>query len=113
VHRNLVETPADFNDMVALGVGARMKLSKRVAVLIDAFPQVYGIHRPVQQIPLSVGVDIETGGHVFQLHISNARGMNEKAFITETIQQWQKGEVNLGFNLSRVFTIKKNQSSSW
>jgi len=56
---------------------------------------------------LLVGFDIETGGHVFQLHFSNATGMNERAFITETTGRWGKAEVRFGFNLSRVFQIKK------
>ena len=64
-------------------------------------------------LPLSIGVDIETGGHVFQLHLSNSRGMNEKAFIAETTQDWSKGEFQFGFNLSRVFTVKKNTSTSF
>jgi len=57
--------------------------------------------------PLSVGFDIETGGHVFQLHFSNSAGMNERAFITETTNRWDKAEIRFGFNLSRVFQIKK------
>ena len=59
--------------------------------------------------PLSVGFDIETGGHVFQLHFSNSTGMNERAFITETTGKWGKGEIRFGFNLSRVFQIRKNK----
>jgi hypothetical protein len=57
--------------------------------------------------PLSLGLDIETGGHVFQLHVSNAAGMNERAFITETTGQWGQGQVRFGFNLSRMFQLKK------
>ncbi len=113
VHRNLVEYTTDKNDMVALGVGARIKLSNRSALIVDAFPLLYGARTNTQIFPLSIGFDIETGGHVFQLHISNAKGMNEKAFITETTQRWEKGEIQLGFNLSRVFTVVKNKASSW
>jgi hypothetical protein len=62
--------------------------------------------------PLAIGFDIETGGHVFQLHFTNSDGMNEKAFITETTRTWVKqnmnrAQVSFGFNLSRVFTIKQ------
>jgi hypothetical protein len=35
--------------------------------------------------------------------------MNENAFLTHTTNKWGKGEVNFGFNLSRVFTIKKKK----
>ncbi len=113
VHRNLVELATDKNDLVSLGVGARMKLSKRFALVVDAFPAISGARKDYNRMPLSVGVDIETGGHVFQLHFSNATGMNEKAFITETTQQWSKSEFQFGFNLSRVFTIKKNKEASF
>lgn len=113
VHRNFVEFDTDKNDLVAIGIGSRYKFSRRMALIVDAFPIVYGARSDFNQMPLSVGLDIETGGHVFQLHFSNARGMNEKAFIAETNQKWGKGEVQFGFNLSRVFTIKKNKSASW
>ncbi|MGO8056500.1 DUF5777 family beta-barrel protein, partial [Rhizobium leguminosarum] len=58
--------------------------------------------------PLSIGIDIETGGHVFQLHFSNSSGMNEKEFITNTTGDFWKGEIRFGFNLSRVFNVAKS-----
>jgi hypothetical protein len=96
-----------------LGVGARLKITNRTALILDTYPILYGDREGYNIFPLSIGFDIETGGHVFQLHVSNARGMNEKAFITETTQDWTKGEIQIGFNLSRVFTIVKNTESSW
>lgn len=113
VHRNMVELASDDNDLVALGIGTRIKLSNRSALIVDAFPILYGARKNYNYFPLSIGFDIETGGHVFQLHLSNAKGMNEKAFITETTQQWEKGEIRLGFNISRVFTVVKNKETSW
>ena len=61
---------------------------------------------------MAIGIDIETGGHVFQLHFSNATGMNERAFITETTANFIEGEIRFGFNLSRVFQLKKKKSKS-
>lgn len=113
VHRNLVELPSDKNDLFAIGIGARIKLSNRMALLLDTHPIVYGATSGKQLLPLAIGVDIETGGHVFQLHITNTRGMNEKAFISETVQDWSKGQLSFGFNLSRVFTVLKNTETSW
>lgn len=113
VHRNLVELVSDENDTYALGVGSRIRLTKRTSFIVDAFPLLYGFRKNFHVFPMSIGFDFETGGHVFQLHISNARGMNEKAFITETTQKWDKGEINFGFNLSRVFTIKKNTQTNY
>jgi hypothetical protein len=107
VHRNLVQLATDKNDVYALGVGARFKLSKRVAFVADYHYIAKGLDKKVYKDPLSLGFDIETGGHVFQLHFSNATGMNEKAFITNTTGKWGKGEVRFGFNLSRVFTVRR------
>ncbi|HUP14121.1 MAG TPA: DUF5777 family beta-barrel protein, partial [Niastella sp.] len=107
VHRNLVELATEENDVYALGIGTRFKLSKRIAFVADYHYIVKGLDKTVYKDPLSVGFDIETGGHVFQLHFSNATGMNEKAFITNTTGDWGKGEVRFGFNLSRVFTVSR------
>jgi len=109
VHHNLVPLQTQPNDMYALGFGGRAKVSNRMALTWDYFYVINGLEKGVTYHPLSVGVDIETGGHVFQLHVSNAAGMNERAFISETTNNWSKGEVRFGFNLSRVFQIRKNK----
>lgn len=106
VHRNLVDSVTDSHDTYALGIGSRIKLSNRVAFVVDFHPILYGRQTGTKD-PISIGFDIETGGHVFQLHFSNATGMNEKAFITETKGDFLKGDIRFGFNLSRVFTLAK------
>jgi hypothetical protein len=109
LHRNFVPLASDPNDVFAVGVGSRFKISKRVAITCDYFYVANGLQPGITHNPLSLGVDIETGGHVFQLHFSNSIGMNERAFITETTDDWSKGDIRLGFNLSRVFTVKKRK----
>lgn len=111
VHSNLIELSKDKNNTLALGIGTRYKISKRSALVLDVHPILYG-KQSNTFLPLSVGVDIETGGHVFQLHVSNTRGMNERSFITETYLDWAKGDIQIGFNMSRVFTVKKNTNNS-
>jgi hypothetical protein len=114
VHRNLVATELDPNDIWALGAGARVKLSKRISLN----GEYYYIANPKtylsQQIynPLSIGFDIETGGHVFQLFFTNSLGMTEKQFIGGTTGQWKKGDIHFGFNISRVFTLVKHQKAA-
>ncbi len=110
VHRNLVDLNADPNNVYALGFGGRIKLSQRIAFTWDYTHVIIGMPDSGYYHPLSVGFDIETGGHVFQLHFSNSTGMNERAFITETTGNWAKGDIRFGFNLSRVFQIKKRKS---
>jgi hypothetical protein len=109
VHRNIVPLSTDANNIYVLGVGARLKLSKRTAFVVDYHYIAGGLDRNIYKDPLSIGFDIETGGHVFQLHFSNSTGMNEKAFVTTTTSSWGKGEVRFGFNLSRVFTASKRK----
>ena len=105
VHRNLVPLATDSNDTYAIGIGGRIKISKRVAFVVDYHHIVSGLDMHTYKDPLSIGVDIETGGHVFQLHFTNATGLNEVQYLTGTTNSWGKGQVGFGFNLSRVFTI--------
>ncbi|MEQ1798712.1 MAG: DUF5777 family beta-barrel protein [Lacibacter sp.] len=107
VHNNLVPFTSQPNDVFSLGVGGRLKLTQRLAITWDYFHRFNGLEKDVTFNPVSLGLDIETGGHVFQLHFSNATGMNERAFITETTNRIDKVELRFGFNLSRVFQIKK------
>ncbi len=107
VHRNLVATSAESNDVLALGAAGRIKLSKRLTLNAE---YIYVL--PDQLAPdfgnsFSIGFDIETGGHVFQLHFTNSTSMIEKGFVTETNQDWLDGGIHFGFNISRVFTVVK------
>lgn len=111
IHRNLVANTADRNDVFALGMGARQKLTGSLSLNVEYFYVLPNqIVSPLfgEQVrnTLSVGVDIETGGHVFQLHLTNSRSMIEKGFITETTGNWLDGDIHFGFNVSRVFTVK-------
>jgi len=111
VHRNMVATELDPNDLFAIGAGGRMKLSKRVSLNAEYYYVANPKDYMSQQIynPLSVGVDIETGGHVFQILLTNSVAMIEKGFIGETTGSWAKGDIHLGFNISRVFNLKKQK----
>jgi hypothetical protein len=111
VHRNIVTTELDPNDLYSLGAGGRMKLSKRISLNAEYY-WVINKNKYMSQIiydPLSIGVDIETGGHVFQLLLSNSVSTIEKGFIGQTTGQWRKGDIHFGFNISRVFTLKKQK----
>jgi hypothetical protein len=115
IHRNLVATPEDKNDVMAMGIGGRIKLTKRVAFNAEYYYVPDGQITTNFAQSLSVGVDIETGGHVFQLHFTNTNDMTYKGFITETQEDWffKNDEdrllsgIRFGFNISRVFTVKK------
>lgn len=106
IHRNLVSSFDEDNDVLALGIGLRHKLTRRTSINVEYFyPQRTGIQSRFTN-SLSIGFDIETGGHVFQLHFTNSTAMIEKAFIAENTQSWKNLGFMFGFNISRVFTLK-------
>ena len=107
VHRNLVRTTLEKNDVYALGAATRIKLTKRMAINAEYIYILNDPLAPGYRNSLSVGLDIETGGHVFQLHFTNSTSMIEKGFITETVGNWADGDIHFGFNVSRVFTVRK------
>ena len=108
VHTNVPFITTDDRKIFAMGGGARYKVSKRTALTLD-YHHPFGKLADNYTNPLSIGVDIETGGHVFQLHFSNATGMNERAYITQTTGNFFKGDMRLGFNLSRMFKVGKKR----
>ena len=112
VHRNLVATPEDPNRIFSTGVGGRLKFTKRAAISFEYFwvKDRNLFTGPKRYNPLSIGVDIETGSHVFQLFVSNSFFILENGFIGETTRSWGKKELHVGFNISRVFTVIKRKS---
>jgi hypothetical protein len=107
IHYNLVPGATDPNDVFAVGAGGRIKLSKRISLNAEYYYQLPGYKLPGTYNSLAVGVDIETGGHVFQLNFTNSTGMTERSFISETNGNFFKGDIHFGFTISRVFTIVK------
>jgi hypothetical protein len=106
VHRNLVTLISDPNDLFSIGIGGRMKLTRRTSINVEYYYQLDQTKPQNTTNCLSVGFDIETGGHVFQLTFTNSPTQIERAFIHETVGSWKNGDIIGGFNLSRVFTIK-------
>jgi len=116
VHKNLVKTRDDHNDLLSIGLGGRLKITQRTTVNAEYFYQIPGFVNSYDiegggtekyNNCLSVGVDIETGGHVFQFRLTNVQPMFERAFITETTGKWLDGDIFLGFTINRVFTIRR------
>ena len=104
LHYNLVDISDEKNDKYSLGIGGRQKLTKRVSINAEYF---YQLNDKRNNDVLSLGFDIETGGHIFQLHLSNSPAMIDSEFISRTNGEWLKGDIYFGFNISRVFTLSK------
>jgi opacity protein-like surface antigen len=107
IHRNLVETADDQNDVWAIGAGGRVKISTRVAITGEYYYVLPGETADDYYNSFSIGVDLETGGHVFQIFLTNSQGLIGQQFIPETTGQWGKGDIHLGFNINRMFQIVK------
>ena len=105
IHYNLVPQRNDPNDLLAMGVGGRLKLNRRFTLNGEWYYRLNGDEFEGTRNPLSIGVDIETGGHVFQLHFTNSTGTTERAFVGQTTGNFWDGDIRFGFNISRVFTI--------
>lgn len=109
IHYNLVPTVQDKNNLFAIGAGGRMKITKRMS--IDAEYNYFSHNqRPSSDLhdSFSLGFDIETGGHVFQLVFSNSQGMTEPQYIGKTTGSWGNGDIFFGFNISRNFNLSNH-----
>ena len=104
-HINLVETADDPNDILTLGMAIRYRVTLNLAITAEYYynltPQTEGKYNS-----LALGFDIDTGSHVFQLHLTNSAGMFERSFIAETNSKVLEGGIHLGFNMNRIFKIK-------
>lgn len=99
----------DTHSIVAMGCAARIKLTQRVAIIAD-YAYIASDYRRNHsersfQDPLGVGIEVETGGHVFHLTLTNAAGIVENNFLLNTTDDWRQGGVKMGFNISRVFNL--------
>jgi hypothetical protein len=110
LHYNLVPTVEDKNDIFALGLGGRVKITKRMSIdaEYDIVPTGQVVSTSVHN-SLSLGWDIETGGHVFQLVFSNSQSMLPTQYLAQTTGTWGKGDIYFGFNISRNFNLKKKK----
>ena len=104
VHRNFPHDDGP-HDIYALGIGGRQKIGKRTSFNVEYYYQLQSNRVPGSHDALSLGFDIETGGHVFQLHMTNSAGMTETKFVPGSPNSWGKGEILFGFNISRVFNV--------
>lgn len=113
-YNRIINLTGGAKDLFSVGLLARQKISRRISINAEYFIQTQQFDGTYN--PLSIGVDIQTGGHVFQLHFSNSTGMNEHSFIHETFGSWGKGDIRWGFNISRIFRIgreARKQERKW
>ncbi|MBE8726000.1 DUF5777 family beta-barrel protein [Flavobacterium hungaricum] len=101
IHKNLYNPAIENDNQFSFGGGGRYKITKRLSVNLE---YMHNFNKPdFYKDPLSVGLDVETGGHVFQLIFTNSQSMSESGYLTNASGDWGKGDFFFGFNLYRVF----------
>lgn len=113
VHINTVPENEDPNDIGALGVASKYKITPSVSLTFEYYYRFNELQSIETFNPIGFGIDIETGGHVFQLHFTNSRTTFERAFLTQITDDFWKGDIRFGFNISRTFQLGKNESKKW
>lgn len=99
-------------NIFATGIGGTLKVSKRMSISAEYYYQLEDTKAPGAANFLSLGLDIGTGGHVFQLLFTNSIGLTEKSFIAETSKRGDNSDPRFGFNISRVFQLGKKHKSA-
>jgi hypothetical protein len=108
VHYNAMpDVTLKKNNLYSLGMATRIRISKRINLTGEYYYQFDKMNG--SENPLSIGFDIETGGHVFQLHFTNTTGMTERTFITQTTDKFGSA-TRFGFNITRIFALKKSKA---
>jgi hypothetical protein len=102
-HDNYLTDDFQENSQYGVGFGGRYKLGKRWSLNTE-----YGVHlnrseNSLYKNPFSIGVDLETGGHVFQLLFTNSQSMNTNGVFGTSTGEWGESDVYFGFNLARSF----------
>jgi len=103
IHKNLYDPTTERDNQFVIGTGGRYKLTKRLSVNLEYAARIDAPENDVYHDLLSVGLDIETGGHIFQLVFSNCQTMNDVYVFSNATGKWNGGSIYFGFNLYRVF----------
>lgn len=103
IHKNLYEPLTENKDNFLLGIGGRYKISKRMSINAEYGARLNAVESTTYHNPLSLGLDIDTGGHIFQMVLSNSQAMNDVAYFTNATGNWNGGGIYFGFNMYRVF----------
>jgi len=108
IHEDKISFGHIRRNVLAMGIGVRQKISNRININAEYYYQLPDTKAPGSHNVFSLGIDIGTGGHVFQLIFTNSAGITEKSFISETTGRWNRTNIMFGFNISKVFQLKNN-----
>ena len=109
VHRNFVSFD-DQNGIFSAGLATRIKMTKMIGVIAEyhyLFPYNRSTNFGTYFNPIGIGLEFDTGGHIFQLNYTNSRGLGETQFIPYTTSDVLEGQFRIGFTISRVFKLRR------
>lgn len=109
IHKNYIITGEEKNNQIAIGIGGRYKLTRSFALTTEYYHNLSTTANSPYYNAFGLGMDIETGGHVFQLILTNGAGLTERSFISETRDDFFNGDIHFGFNVTRTFQLKKDE----
>lgn len=101
IHRNVVNFN-EQNGTISLGGAIRYQLTKVMGIIADG---TFPIGKTDAKPAIGLGLEIDTGGHVFQMNFTNARGISETDYIPNNQAIWGKGQIRIGFTISRIFNL--------
>ena len=107
IWRNLVEYN-DNNYLLSAGICAKIQASKVLGIILDAnipFDALRWSSNSGYYFPLGIGFEIDTGGHVFQINLTNSAGIEPTDYIPNTTLNWLEGQFRIGFTISRSFRL--------
>jgi hypothetical protein len=107
LHVNYNRTTQGPLDIFAVDLGSRVRLTEMLGIIAEYIP-ILTNEEFTKMNPFTIGLDINTGHHQFQLIFSNSQGTDENSVLTQTEGSWSKGHIYFGFNLTRVFNSKMN-----
>lgn len=96
-------------NIFSLSAAGRYKFTKRMGIVLD-YAHPFSKFRnnstsPKFYDPSGIGIEIETGGHVFTMNFSNAQAISPVNYLADTQSNWSKGQYRFGFTISRVFNF--------
>jgi len=103
IKENFVFNDNQDNSQFVLAFGGSHKLNKSLSLNFDYAHNFNRTSHSGFRDPLSLGLDIQVGGHVFQLVFSNSQQLTDANYITNATGNWGDADIFFGFNLLRVF----------
>lgn len=105
LYRSTVNQDTAVNNLLSLGIGGRVKITRSMAIVAEYYLRLNEHDATPFNDSIGLGIEFETGGHVFQLVFTNSLGMAERSFMAESFGDYFEGDIHFGFNITRTFQL--------